>query len=446
MDERCGFREDSSLNSSEELIFVSIAAYRDPQLIPTVMDCIRKARNPERLRFGICWQRGEEEEGLPFGEDPRFRILEVDWRQSKGACWARAEIMKLWQGEDWFLQLDSHCRFANGWDEMLQRAVAETGSKKPILSTYPAPFTPGENEVLTDGPLQVAFQAFAEDGIPQLRPQSFLPRQKEKRPIRARFIAAGFLFTCGRFVQDVPYDPELYFMGEESAMTVRAFTHGYDLFHPAETIVWHDYGRQDARKHWGDHTGNDAIVCPWNKLDETSRHKVQRLLNGEPVGNFGLGPIRTLDEYEKYAGLSLRERKAQQYTLRGEEPPNPKAPANWTDTVRPWIVKILFPRAWLPQGALDDPMLWFVRIQDLQRSDIYQQNLMPEEIQPLNGDGDDLAIVCEFFSETSPACWVLWPLSRSRGWLTKIQSPFRDGDVAILHDEDEEKVGNDSLL
>ncbi len=36
-------------------------------------------------------------------------------------------------------------------------------------------------------------------------------------------------------------------------MTVRAFTHGYDLFHPCETIVWHDYVRKDAVKHWDDH-------------------------------------------------------------------------------------------------------------------------------------------------------------------------------------------------
>jgi len=435
-------REDSSLNSSDESIFISIAAYRDPQLVPTVMDCMGKARNPERLRFGICWQRGEEEAALPFREDTRFRILEVDWRQSKGACWARAEIMKLWQGEDWFLQLDSHCRFANGWDEMLLRAAADTGSKKPILSTYPAPFTPGENEILTDGPLQVAFQAFTADGIPQLRPRHLPEHGKSGRPPRARFVAAGFLFTRGRFVQDVPYDPELYFMGEESAMTMRAFTHGYDLFHPAETIVWHDYGRQDARKHWGDHTGKDAPVRPWNELDETSRRKVRRLLRGEPVGNFGLGSTRTLEEYEEYAGLSFRERKAQQYTLRGEEPPNPKAPVNWTDAVRPWIVKIACSRTQLPQGALDNPMLWFVGIQDSRGFDIYQHNLTPEEMKPLNNDGDDLAVVCEFFSEKTPASWILWPLSNSQEWLQKIQGQFQDGDVALLKEEDDEKEEN----
>ena len=42
---------------------------------------------------------------------------------------------------------------------------------------------------------------------------------------------------------NVPYDPTLYFLGEEITLAVRAYTHGYDLFHPSETIVWHEYTR-----------------------------------------------------------------------------------------------------------------------------------------------------------------------------------------------------------
>ena len=170
-------------------------------------------------------------------------------------------VMKLWQGEDWYFQVDSHCRFAQGWDTTLIRMMAETASELPILSTYATSFTPSSDfreEVLSGGPHQVVFQAFTPDGIPQLRPGEF-PRQQERRLLRARFLAAGFLFTRGRFVEEVPYDPDLYFMGEEAAMTVRAFTHGYAFFHPSETVVWHDYLRVDARKHWGDHTDENHV-------------------------------------------------------------------------------------------------------------------------------------------------------------------------------------------
>lgn len=43
-----------------------------------------EGRNPERLRFGICWQRDAQESALTFGSDPRFRVLDVPWRESRG--------------------------------------------------------------------------------------------------------------------------------------------------------------------------------------------------------------------------------------------------------------------------------------------------------------------------------------------------------------------------
>ncbi len=72
-----------------------------------------------------------------------------------------------------------------------------------------------------------------------------------QRPLRARFVSAHFLFTLGAFVNDVPYDPELYFHGEEIMLAIRAFTHGYDLFHPPEHILWHEYTRDLSREALG---------------------------------------------------------------------------------------------------------------------------------------------------------------------------------------------------
>ena len=48
----------NSMNS----IFVQIASYRDTELIPTIEDCISKAKFPENLVFGICWQYDETED------------------------------------------------------------------------------------------------------------------------------------------------------------------------------------------------------------------------------------------------------------------------------------------------------------------------------------------------------------------------------------------------
>ena len=37
-------------------IFIQIASYRDPQLIPTIEDCLQHADNPDNLVFGLCRQ------------------------------------------------------------------------------------------------------------------------------------------------------------------------------------------------------------------------------------------------------------------------------------------------------------------------------------------------------------------------------------------------------
>jgi hypothetical protein len=426
---------EAAVDRGNNLIFVSIAAYRDRQLVPTIEDCIAKAADPHRLRFGMCWQHGPEDATLPFHNDECFRILDIDWRKSKGACWARSEVMKLWRGESWFLQVDSHCRFARDWDERLLRAMAQTGSPKPILSTYATAFVPGENEMLVDGPLLMAFQGFTEEGIPHMKPVAIPGWQSRITPIRARFLAAGFIFAPGSFVEEVPYDPDLYFLGEEATMTLRAFTSGYDLFHPCETIVWHDYVRADATKHWDDHTEANDVGPKWHELDLISKNKVKRLLAGETVESYGLGSARTLRDYEDYAGLSLGLRKAQDYTVRCEEPPNPEAAFNWAGQIYTWMARIVLDRAAMPSAAFEDPIFWNVGVNNEDGVEIYRKDIPKEQLDTLPRDELQLLIVCEFQSGTVPATWSVWPVSRSQGWMGKIVGLLADEDYTIVLEE-----------
>jgi hypothetical protein len=420
-----------------DLIFVSIAAYRDLQLVPTIADCIRKAHRPGRLRFGICWQHGPEETALPYQDDDHFRILDIPWRDSQGACWARAAVMELWRGERWFLQVDSHCRFADGWDATLIAMARQTGSTKPILSTYATPFEPGPQEVLQGAPLQMALQGFTAEGIPHMRPLAMRDWQSMHRPLRARFLSAGFLFAPGSFVREVPYDPELYFLGEEAAMTLRAFTHGYDFFHPSETMVWHDYVRRDAVKHWDDHTVESKTAIAWGERDLQSKAKIGKLLAGQMAGPFGLGSVRTIQEFEAYAGLSFRLRRAQDYTSRSEEPPNPKAPANWEEEIYSWLIRIRLKREDFPVNGWHDFAFWYLGVQDEFGNEIYRRDLSATELAALPLDQPEFVLVCELQSGSIPAAWIVWPVSRSLGWLKKIEGKLADDDYTIIREEEE---------
>ena len=423
-----------------DLIFISIAAYRDAQLLPTIRDCMAKAKHPENLRFGICWQHGDDEASLPFPDDDRFRILDVDWRESRGACWARAEIMKQWQGEAWFLQVDSHCRFATGWDQRLIAAMYATGSDKPVLSTYASAFTPAtaENprEFLGGQPQLMAIQTFTPEGLPQLKPLDIPDVALRSQPMRARFLAAGFLFTVGEFVEEVGYDPELYFFGEEIAMTLRAFTHGYDLFHPLQVLVWHDYVRSYAVRHWDDHTIANQVTRQWKSLDTPSREKIRRLLAGESVASYGLGSVRTIEDYERFAGISFRERKIQDYTRLAGEPPNPPAPDRWTDEIYTWMVRILLDPKLLPPASFDHPSFWYVTIHDEQGREIYRRDFPGSELKEIKGDESRIALVCELQSGIIPVSWTVWPVSRDHGWLHKLKGILEDGDYAIIREDE----------
>jgi Glycosyltransferase (GlcNAc) len=433
------------LSFETQLIFVSIAAYRDLQLAPTIADCIAKAVYPERLRFGICWQHGAEETTLPYFDDSRFRILDVDYRDSRGACWARSEILKLWRNEDWLLQVDSHCRFAKGWDEAIIRLAQESGSVKPILTTYATPFVPcensGEAEYLSNSPMLIALGGFSPEGLPLLKPIGIDGWNQLSKPLRARFIAAGFVFAPASFVEDVGYDPELYFFGEEIAMTVRAFTHGYDIFHPIETLVWHDYVRKDATRHWDDHKEKESgetthIQQNWGELDRQSRAKIKCLIAGEQVDTYGLGTVRTLSEYEAYAGLSFNLRKAQIYTVRGGEPPNQAAEADWAASIHTWMVRIHFDRRLLPAEAFDPGCFWCVGVHDDINAEIFRRDVQRAELEALSGDEPTIVLVCEFESAVLPVSWSVWPVSRTQGWLKRISGKFDEKDYAIVMDDD----------
>lgn len=71
----------------------------------------------------------------------QIRQIILDYREATGPCKARMLAQKLWAGEQYLLQIDSHMRFTTGWDEALLQWLAECEAQaehgKAVLSTYP---------------------------------------------------------------------------------------------------------------------------------------------------------------------------------------------------------------------------------------------------------------------------------------------------------------------
>src|SRR3954469_6275277 len=110
-------------------IFVSIAAYCDPVLPFTLERAVARARHPELLHFGIVDQALQGMAAAPHhGGGARVSQLRLDALQARGPCWARAIAMSLYDGEEWFLQLDSHMDFDADWDLRLVAQAQALGA------------------------------------------------------------------------------------------------------------------------------------------------------------------------------------------------------------------------------------------------------------------------------------------------------------------------------
>lgn len=313
-------------------IFVQIASYRDPELIPTIEDMLEKANNPENLVFGICWQYDEDEDINRYDDNDSFRISKYHYSESQGLGWARSQTNKLYGGEKYTLQIDSHHRFVNHWDEIVLQDFNQAlmVSDKPIITTYCTPFETTESpENFIQTPCLMSQYEFSNDRLLMSMPYYIQDYKNLKRVIRARTLSGHFYFTWGNFINEVPYDPDIYFGGytEETTMSVRAFTHGYDMFSPFRMIMWHEYTRNYRPKHWDDHSSESNTGKKSGERDILARNKTRQIFgqedHGIDLGIFGLGSMRTLRQYEEYGGFDFSNNLIQEYTLGVNEPPNP---------------------------------------------------------------------------------------------------------------------------
>jgi UDP-N-acetylglucosamine (GlcNAc):hydroxyproline polypeptide GlcNAc-transferase len=411
-------------------IFVQIASYRDSQLLPTLRDLNAKAQHPDRLRFGICWQRDETESLEEFASDKRFRVIDVDYRESLGLGWARQKTQSLYEDEDFTFQVDSHHRFVEGWDEELLAMIKLADSPKPVLTAYAPAFDPFDTSGnFSQIPWALSFHRFTPDGVVFFQPVEINDWRERTRPIPGRFFSGHFSFTSGNFIREVPQDPNYYFNSEEINMTVRAFTHGYDFFYPHRMIMWHEYSRWYRRKHWDDHTAENGAEVPWTTRNEQTFQR-NRLLFGQEdgeidLGRFGFGTARSLQDYERFTGINFRLRMVQPYTWQNKPPPNPDI----YTTDEEWIagcMKDFWTRIRPPAEAIDrdaDYDFWYVGVHDEFDHEIDRRDL----------DGDDVArllaqprieFIHRYRAQEKAHSWTIWPHSRTRGWLEKLTMPL----------------------
>lgn len=265
----------------------------------------------------------------------QVRVLYLHEVDAVGPAVARYYASKLWGGETYFMQIDSHIRFAKKWDQLYIEDLKLTSSyPKSVLSTYPGgfinlkqepPYKPGTR--LCKCRIRVD-----EDFLPRVE---LLGTSKENatRPSQTPFMGAGFFFVKAEFLVDVPFDPYLpwLFMGEEVGLSIRAYTSGYNLYAPRKNLVGHQYrplkfGNPHFWDIWGKFFHRPQLM---DKLSPTTHDRLKVMMaypefspisdgsNDQRVpynhsvtelSNYGLGVVRTRNDYLKFAKIDLEKR------------------------------------------------------------------------------------------------------------------------------------------
>lgn len=407
-------------------IFIQIAAYRDPELIPTIQDLLDNADYPENLVIAIAWQHNTDDKWDDlsiFKNDQRFKIIDIDYREAKGVCWARNAVQQMYNNEQYTLQLDSHHRFVKHWDSILidmLTKLQQDGHKKPLLTSYVPSFDPDNDpSSRVKQPWKMNFDRFIPEGAVFFLPAVFDVLDDIDKPMPARFYSAHFAFSIGDFAKEVQHDPNMYFHGEEISIAVRAFTHGYDLFHPHKIICWHEYTRKGRTKHWDDHNR-------WYVSNNKS-HKRNRTLfgmedsNDIDLGIYGFGTKRSLLDYEKYAGICFKNRSVTKDVIDHKPPCLEKVPSDqeFYDSLMP-IFKHCIDIQY-QQVPLKDYDFWCVAFKDAEGVDIYRKDADPNEIRNMMNDIDGYCKIWrEFQTNIKPNSWIVWPHSQSSGWCEPI--------------------------
>ena len=410
-----------------------LPAYREPELIPTIKDALLQAKYPKRIHFGICRQFNPED-GFDnideFRDDPRFKIYDMPYEEAKGLAYARAIINdELLEDEDFVLQLDSHHRFTKHWDKTLigwyDDLVKE--GHNPLICGYQPYYNPFDYPAdRVEEPWFSEAACFYPFGTIFIRPTGFNVDWKTlTKPVPARFISGHFCFGPNKWAKEIRHDPDLYFAGEEINLTVRSFTHGYDLFHPHRVVVWHATMREerDGMLVWDDQhkMGNDM----WWKQQDEGRAKIRQLLrvedNGFDMTGYDLGNVRTLRDYEKYAGIHFKKKSFQKYTKDNNFPPNPiiEDEQEWEDSFMHSFYHLVdIQPSYLPEK---DYNFILVAFDDENGEGIESEFIEDRRLKRFIEDGTPIHYEKMFMTDVNPSKVVFWGHSEERGWAERYE-------------------------
>jgi hypothetical protein len=288
-------------------IFIQITSYHDYELEKTIRDAIAKSSGETDLIFGVHSIFYEDNTWIePVRNIPNVKLVESKAPENLGMGLGRAIAHDLYDGEDYYFQIDAHSRFDQNWDTFLINEInthKNNGFKKPLISQYPKPFWyEGEIEKVNQHE-EVVTQFYWKDK--ERFKHNRMPMQgtvlNPEGNIFSISVSGGSIFTEEEFLKP---NKLIFADGEEIFIAARAYTSGYDFFVPSNMFMYHLYYGTEGKN------ARRVVYPDWPEqtaeLNKISVDEIRFVLSGEGiVGEGRLGTERTLSEYGKFCGLDF---------------------------------------------------------------------------------------------------------------------------------------------
>mmetsp|Transcript_254 Transcript_254/g.614 ORF Transcript_254/g.614 Transcript_254/m.614 type:complete len:632 (+) Transcript_254:64-1959(+) len=329
-----------SFHEGKRTIFLAIASYRDPECLPTLESAFARAKHPERVRVAVVDQREPDETDTscePPGADSCRETPEaflcrysdrIDYVQHPamlmvGPVFARHLVNRMYRGEYFAMQVDSHVRFVADWDEDIIDQWNTTGNEMAVITNYMTDIGKNNIDPETHKSLKAAVTLMCKfeyewrsDSLSHIKfNDQSLKVPRVDSPMLHPFWAAGFSFGRGHFVVSVPYDHYLpfIFQGEEILQTIRGFTYGYDFYAPSRSIAYHIYAKRANKKRRNKiHKFTENQVLYGSEVKTQAYHRLVGISGtSDPAPDYshleeeryGLGRIRSREQFFNTFGI-----------------------------------------------------------------------------------------------------------------------------------------------
>ena len=138
--------------------------------------------------------------------------------------------------------------------------------------------------------------------------------KEDPYPEESMCVAAGLIFAPAKIIQEVPYDPDIVFWGEEVTFSMRAWLRGWRIYSAKEWIASHHYTRDKT------HPRIQDLSKKYITMDKVSTWHQMEIWSENYLGIWGSPELGGVDRYSKFVDINMKAAmKNREWYMKGGE-------------------------------------------------------------------------------------------------------------------------------